>query len=171
VTPFATTAAALREAGRDLRAGWGGGAWIAVLAVGVAAAVPFLPGSVRVDGLAGTGYLALAAIGLGFATGIGGMPSLAQGAFVGVGAIVAAHLVTDGWPGPGAAVAGAAVAAVAGVAVGATIVRFRPVYVVAVTWVATWLFALGADAFPRLSGGTRGQHQLVANPPAAKHPA
>ena len=156
MTPFGTTAGALREAGRDVRAAWGPSAWLALLALAVAAALPFLPGAPRVDGLAATGYLALAAIGLGFAAGIGGLPSLAQGAFVGVGAITAAHLVADGWPGPAAAVAGVVVAAVAGVAVGAAIVRFRPVYVAAVTWIATWLFALGADAFPRLSGGTRG---------------
>jgi branched-chain amino acid transport system permease protein len=156
VTPFGTTTAALRDAGRDVRTAWSHAAWLALLAVVVAAAIPFVPGVPRVDGLAATGYLALAAIGLGFAAGIGGLPSLAQGAFVGVGAIAAAHLVSDGWPGPAAAVAGAAVAAAAGVAVGAAIVRFRPVYVAAVTWIVTWLFALGADAFPRLSGGTSG---------------
>jgi branched-chain amino acid transport system permease protein len=40
--------------------------------------------------------------------------------------------------------------------VGAAIVRFRPVYVVAVTWIVTWLFALGLDAFPSISGGAQG---------------
>jgi branched-chain amino acid transport system permease protein len=154
VTPFGTTAGALRDAGRDVREAWGPIAWLALLAVVVAAAVPFLPGAPRVDGLAATGYLALAAIGLGFAAGFGGLPSLAQGAFVGVGAIAAAHLVSDGWPGPAAAVAGAAVAAVAGVAVGAAIVRFRPVYVAAVTWIATWLFALAR--FPGSRGAPAG---------------
>ena len=102
MTPFGTTAGALRNAGRDVRAAWGRGAWLALLAVVVAAAVPFLPGALRVDGLAATGYLALAAIGLGFAAGIGGLPSLAQGAFVGVGAIAAANLVSHGWPAPSA---------------------------------------------------------------------
>jgi branched-chain amino acid transport system permease protein len=111
---------------------------------------------VRVDGLAETGYLAVAAIGLGFAVGIGGMPSVAQGAFVGVGAVAAAHLVRSGWPVPAAAVAGGAAAGAGGIAVGAAIVRFRPVYVAAATWIATWLFGLALDAFPSISGGARG---------------
>ena len=92
MTPFGTTAAALRDAGRDVRTAWSHAAWLALLAVVVAAAIPFLPGVPRVDGLAATGYLALAAIGLGFAAGIGGLPSLAQGAFVGVGAVGCYHV-------------------------------------------------------------------------------
>jgi len=157
VSAIATTAGALREAARDAKRSWTPAAWSAVAGVGLAALVPFvLPGSVRLDGLAETGYLALAAVGLGFAVGIGGMPSIAQGAFVGVGAVCAAHLAGSGWPGPLAALVGAAAAALAGVAVGTAVVRFRPVYVAAATWITTWLVALGLDAFPSVSGGSRG---------------
>ena len=154
---FATTGGALREAARDARRWWSPAAWPAVAAIAAAALLPFvLPGSVRLDGLAETLYLALAAVGLGFAVGIGGMPSIAQGAFVGVGAVCAAHLVGSGWPGPAAALVGAAAAAIGGIGVGLAVVRFRPVFVAAATWIATWLFALGLDEFPRLVGGSRG---------------
>jgi ABC-type branched-subunit amino acid transport system ATPase component/ABC-type branched-subunit amino acid transport system permease subunit len=156
------TQAALRGAAAEARASWTRVGWIAVAALLAAAVVPFvLPGSVRMDGLAETGYLALAAVGLGFAVGAGGMPSVAQGAFVGLGAVVAAHLAGSGWGPVLAAVAGAVVAGAGGVAVGAAIVRFRPVYVAAATWIATWLFALVLDAFPSISGGASG---LVVSP-------
>jgi branched-chain amino acid transport system permease protein len=157
VTAIATTRSALGEAARDARRSWTPTAWLAVAAAGAAALLPFVaPSWVRLDGLAETGYLALAAVGLGFAIGIGGMPSLAQGAFVGVGAVCAAHLAGSGWPGPAAALVGAAVAAIGGIVVGLAVVRFRPVYVAAATWIATWLFALGLDAFPTISGGASG---------------
>jgi branched-chain amino acid transport system permease protein len=157
MSAIATTRGALRDAARDARRAWTRPTWLPVAAVGLAALVPFvLPGSVRLDGLAETGYLALAAVGLGFAVGIGGMPSVAQGAFVGVGAVCAAHLVGAGWPGPAAALAGAAAAAVGGIVVGLAVVRFRAVYVAAATWITTWLFALGLDAFPTISGGSSG---------------
>ena len=154
---FDRTARALRDAGREARVEWSPVGSLAAVALVVAALVPLaLPSSVEVDGLADTGYLALAAVGLGFAVGIGGIPSLAQGAFVGVGAVTAAHAVDAGWPALGSALLGACLAGVAGVVVGLGLARLRPVYVVAATWLATWLFSLGLDAFPSLSGGARG---------------
>jgi branched-chain amino acid transport system permease protein len=151
------TARAFRDARRDVRAEWAPTWWLALGGVVAAALVPLvLPSSVRIEGLADTGYLALAAVGLGFAVGIGGIPSLAQGAFVGVGAVTAAHAVDAGWPALGSAVLGAVLAAVAGVVVGLGLARLRPVYVVAATWIATWLFSLALDSFPSLSGGARG---------------
>ena len=134
------TARAFRDAGREVRIDWSPLAWLVVAALVVAALVPIvLPSSVGTDGLADTGYLALAAVGLGFAVGIGGIPSLAQGAFVGVGAITAAHAVDAGPPPLAAALLGAALAAVGGLVVGLGLARLRPVYVVAATWLATWL--------------------------------
>jgi len=157
VNAVATTGQALRDAAGDAKRSWSGGGWLAVGGLALAALLPVvLPESVQIDRLAETGYLALAAVGLGFAVGIGGMPSVAQGAFVGVGAVIAAHLAAHGWPVLAAALLGAAAAALGGVVVGAAIVRFRPVYVVAVTWIVTWLFALGLDAFPSISGGAQG---------------
>jgi ABC-type branched-subunit amino acid transport system ATPase component/ABC-type branched-subunit amino acid transport system permease subunit len=158
---IAETGTALRGAWDDACASWSSQAWLAAGLLAAAALVPLLlPGSVRLEGLAETVYLAAAAVGLGFAIGIGGMPSVAQGAFVGLGAIVAAHLA-PGWPPLAAAALGGAAAAGAGLAVGAAVVRFRPVYVAAATWIVTWLFALALDAFPGISGGSGG---LVVTP-------
>ncbi len=159
----ATTERALRGAARDAKRSWNGLAWLAVAGLAVAALLPVvLPGLVQIDRLAETVYLALAAVGLGFAVGVGGMPSVAQGAFVGIGAVVAAHLAVHGWPVLAAALLAAAAAALGGIVVAAAIVRFRPVYVAAVTWIVTWLFALGLVAFPSISGGAQG----VVVPPA-----
>jgi branched-chain amino acid transport system permease protein len=157
MSPLARTAEAVREAGLEARAGWGRVAWLALAAVAVAAAVPLvLPASIGVDGLAQTGYLALAAVGLGFASGIGGMPSVTQGAFLGLGALVAAHVLRAGGPPAAAAVAGTAAAALAGAVVGGGLARLRPVYVAAATWLLAWLFALALGAFASLSGGAQG---------------
>jgi branched-chain amino acid transport system permease protein len=157
VPAFTRTGAALRDAGRDARSAWGPVAWLALAAFALAALVPFvLPASVRLDGLAQTGYLALAAVGLGFAVGIGGMPSVAQGAFVGVGAVAAGHAIGWGAPPLVAALVGGMGGAAGGLLVGAAVARFRPVFVVAATWLATWLFTFGLDAFPSLTGGARG---------------
>jgi branched-chain amino acid transport system permease protein len=157
VTAIATTRDAVRVAAREARGSWTQTASLAVALLGVAALLPFvLPDTVRLDGLAETGYLALAAVGLGFAVGIAGMPSLAQGAFVGIGAVSAAHLANDAWPAPAAALAGAVAAGVAGIAVGVAVVRFRAVYVAAATWVAAWLYALALDSWSWLSGGASG---------------
>src|SRR4029453_13974483 len=163
VNALATTERALRGAARDAKRSWNGLAWLAVAGLAVAALLPVvLPGLVQIDRLAETVYLAIAAVGLGFAVGVGGMPSVAQGAFVGIGAVVAAHLAVHGWPVLAPALLAAAAAALGGIVVAAAIVRFRPVYVAAVTWIVTWLFALGLVAFPSISGGAQG----VVVPPA-----
>ena len=69
----------------------------------------------ELDGLAASTYAAVAAVGLSLAVGLAGMPSLAQGAFVGVGALVAAHVRADaGWSPLAAAVLGTIAAAAGG---------------------------------------------------------
>ena len=154
---LARTGGALREAARDARLAWGPGASLAVVVFATAALAPLvLPGSVQLDGVAQTAYLAVAAVGLGFAVGVGGMPSLAQGAFVGLGAVTAGHCIGWGAPALGAAALGALAVACGGAVVGAAVARFRPLYVVAGTWIVTWLFAFMLDGFPSLAGGARG---------------
>jgi branched-chain amino acid transport system permease protein len=100
---------------------------------------------------------ALAALALGIAVGIGRLPSLAQGAFVAIGAFGAALLQTRaGWP-PAAAVPAATLAAAAlGAVAGIGLVRLRPAFVAAGTWLLTWLAAAALAGFPGLSGGTDG---------------
>jgi branched-chain amino acid transport system ATP-binding protein/branched-chain amino acid transport system permease protein len=156
-TALARTQTELRRAVAEARSGWSTGAWIAVAAVALAAAIPFLslPG-VRTDALANTLYLAAAATGLGLAVGAAGLPSLGQGAFVAVGAFTSALLMArEGWPLEPAALAGAAAAIVAGLLSGG-VVRLRPAFVAVSTWLLAWLVWLFLLAFPSVSGGSQG---------------
>jgi branched-chain amino acid transport system permease protein len=148
------------EVGRavaEARAGWGPGAWAVVVAVALAAVVPFvsLPG-VRLDALADTVYLAVAATALGVTVGAAGLPSLGTGAFMAIGAFTSALLVArSGWPVEAAALAGAAAAFVAGVLSGG-VVRLRRAFVAVSTWLLAWLVWLFLLAFPSVSGGSQG---------------
>jgi branched-chain amino acid transport system permease protein len=157
VTALGQTAGELRRAVDEARAGWSRVAWITVAAVALAPLVPFLslPG-VRLDSLADTVYLAVAATGLGLTVGAAGLPSLGAGAFMAIGAFTSALLVArSGWPLEPAVLAGAAAAVVAGLISGG-IVRLRGAFVAAGTWLLAWLVWLFLLAFPSVSGGSQG---------------
>jgi branched-chain amino acid transport system permease protein len=154
---FEQTAVELRRAAGEARARWGSPAWLALAALAIAAAIPFLslPG-VRVDALADTAYLALAATALGLTVGPAGLPSLGTGAFMAIGAFTSALLVArSGWPLEPAVLAGTAAALVAGVVSGA-VVRLRREFVAVSTWLLAWLVWLFLLAFPSVSGGSQG---------------
>ena len=103
------TAAALGEAARELRRRLAP-ALVALrsAAFAVAALAPLVVGDARTADLAAGCYLACAAIGLAFVVGVAGLPSLAQGGLVAIGAIVGAHLLEHGVPTVVAAVAAGA---------------------------------------------------------------
>ena len=151
------TALELRSAVAEARAGWNRNRWLVVAGIVLAAAIPFLslPG-VRIDALADTLYLALAATALGLTVGSAGLPSLGTGAFMAIGAFTSALLVArSGWPVEPAALAGAAAALVAGVLLGG-VVRLQRVFVAVSTWLLAWLVWLFLLAFPSVSGGSQG---------------
>jgi branched-chain amino acid transport system permease protein len=151
------TALELRSAVAEARAGWNRNRWLAAAGIVLAAAVPFLslPG-VRIDALADTLYLALAATALGLTVGSAGLPSLGTGAFMAIGAFTSALLVArSGWPVEPAALAGAAAAFVSGLLLGG-VVRLRRVFVAVSTWLLAWLVWLFLLAFPSISGGSQG---------------
>ena len=151
------TAVELRRAAGEARARWSTPAWLALAALGIAAAIPFLslPG-VRVDALADTAYLALAATALGLIVGPAGLPSLGTGAFMAIGAFTSALLVArSGWALEPAVLAGTAAALVAGLLCGA-VVRLRREFVAVSTWLLAWLVWLFLLAFPSISGGSQG---------------
>jgi branched-chain amino acid transport system permease protein len=151
------TAVELRRAAGEARSRWSSTAWLAVGALVVAAAVPFLslPG-VRLDALADTAYLALAATALGLTVGPAGLPSLGTGAFMAIGAFTSALLVArSGWPLEPAVLAGTAAALVAGLLSGG-VVRLRRAFVAVSTWLLAWLVWLFLLAFPSVSGGSQG---------------
>jgi branched-chain amino acid transport system permease protein len=160
-TPGATavrTGAALREAAASARSGWtelaSAGAAVAVL---VALAPLALGGLVATDTLASGAYLALAATGLALCIGLAGVPSLAQGAFMGTGAFVAAHLLRQtAFPAELCALLGALAATVLGTLAGLAVRSLDAVRVAVGTWLLTWLVALALGALPWLSGGAQG---------------
>jgi branched-chain amino acid transport system permease protein len=157
VSALSQTAVELRRAAVEARAGWSRNRWLAVAGIALAAAVPFLslPG-VRVDALADTLYLALAATALGLTVGSAGLPSLGTGAFIAIGAFTSALLVArSGWPLEPAALAGAAAALVSGLLLGG-VVRLRRAFVAVSTWLLAWLVWLFLLAFPSISGGSQG---------------
>jgi branched-chain amino acid transport system ATP-binding protein/branched-chain amino acid transport system permease protein len=157
VSALAQTALELSRAVAEVRAGWSRYRWLAVAGVALLAAVPFLslPG-VRLDALADTLYLALAATALGLTVGSAGLPSLGTGAFMAIGAFTSALLVArSGWSVEPAALAGAAAALVAGLLSGG-VVRLRRAFVAVSTWLLAWLVWLFLLAFPSISGGSQG---------------
>ena len=152
------TRAELSAAVHDARAAW---SWtttlwlLAFLAALVAPAV--LPLSGRMPDLAEFVYLALAAVGLAYAVGLAGIPSLGQGAFLGIGAFSEALLRTKaGWPLLPSLVAAVAITTVVGVLTGLATGRLRSAFVAVSTWILSWILLLLLTSFPGLSGGAQG---------------
>ncbi len=160
--------AAFSEAARDARRAWHLRASLGTAAFVVAAFAPLVFGDSRLADLAGGLYLAVAATGLAFAVGIGGVPSLAQGAFVAAGAVVSARLLQVGTPtivaAPLGAVTGAATAAV----VALLFVRLPRAGIAAATWIVAWLVAAALEALGWFLGGSEGL-VVTAGPSPAGH--
>jgi ABC-type branched-subunit amino acid transport system ATPase component/ABC-type branched-subunit amino acid transport system permease subunit len=158
VSALAQTGSALSEAAAEARAAWSARATAVVVVLVAAALLPAArPGWIRLDALAASLYLALAALGLSTTVGLARLPLLGQGAFMGVGAFATALLrVHAGWGWLGAALAGAAAAAAAGALVGLALVRRRPLPLAIGTWLVAWLVFLGLVDLPSLSGGAEG---------------
>jgi branched-chain amino acid transport system permease protein len=152
------TGLALREAARGARRGWTPMRSAVAGALVVAAAVPaLLSDPIRVASLANWLYLVLAALALAVPVGLGRMPVLSQGAFMGIGAFTAAVLrVRAGWSLEAALPVVVLASVTAGVVAGVGAVRLRTAFVAVSTWLVTWLVTLGLLAFPWLSGGADG---------------
>ena len=147
----------LAAAAREARRAWSWTATAWVLAFAAAALVPlFLPAG-RMADLAGFVYLALAAVGLAYAVGLAGIPSLGQGAFLGIGAFTEALLrAKAGWPLLPSLLVAIAVAAAAGVLTGIATGRLRSAFVAASTWILSWIVLIVLTSFPGISGGAQG---------------
>jgi branched-chain amino acid transport system permease protein len=154
---------AVAGAYRDARASWHPRATLAALAFAVAAFAPLVLGDARIADLAGGVYLACAAVGLAFAVGVAGLPSLAQGAFVAVGAVAGAHL-----PSTAAPFAGGAAAAIAALLVAALFVRLPRAGFAAATWIVSWACAFALQAIPWFLGGSEGL-VVAGGPTPAQH--
>jgi ABC-type branched-subunit amino acid transport system ATPase component/ABC-type branched-subunit amino acid transport system permease subunit len=163
-----STLTALVGAARETRLAWRPRATIGTAAFAAAAVVPLAIGDARTADLASGLYLACAAVGLALAVGVAGLPCLAQGAFVAVGAVVSAHLLAHGVPTAVAAVAGGAAGALAGGLVGVAFARLPPAGFAAATWIVSWLVAFALQSLTLLLGGSEGI-VVVGGPSPAQH--
>jgi ABC-type branched-subunit amino acid transport system ATPase component/ABC-type branched-subunit amino acid transport system permease subunit len=159
---------AFADAFHELRTGWRRRATLSVAAFALAAPAPLVVGDARAADLADGLYLACAAVGLAFAVGVGGLPSLAQGAFVAIGAVVAAHLLAAGVPTPLAAVAGGLAGGGGGVCVGYAFARLSPAGFAAATWIVSWLLAFALQSITWFLGGSEGL-VVTGGPTASQH--
>jgi branched-chain amino acid transport system permease protein len=158
VTVAAQTTRALRDAARDARSSWHEEQAVLVVLFALACALPwYAPGWVHVDVVAAWLYLALAATGLGLTAGFAGLPSLAQGAFMSVGAFATALLTARaGWNAEATIPVAVAVALVLALVSGLVLVRLPPLFLAVSTWLLAWLVLLVATAFPSVAGGSQG---------------
>ena len=156
------------DAYRELRSSWRTRRTIAVAAFAVAALAPLVFGDARTADLADGLYLACAAVGLAFAVGVAGLPSLAQGAFVAVGAVTGAHLLAAGVPTPLAAVAGGVFGGVSSWIVGYGFARLPRAGFAAATWIVSWLVAFALQSITWFLGGSQGI-VVTGGPTAAQH--
>jgi ABC-type branched-subunit amino acid transport system ATPase component/ABC-type branched-subunit amino acid transport system permease subunit len=152
------TGTALREAAATARENWTDTATTGGFALVLAVLAPFaLGGLIADDTLASGAYLALAATGLALCVGLAGVPSLAQGAFIGTGAFVTAHVLRHTQlPAEVCALIGAVAAAALGSAAGFAVRSLDSVRVAVGSWLLTWLVALALGVLPWLSGGAQG---------------
>jgi ABC-type branched-subunit amino acid transport system ATPase component/ABC-type branched-subunit amino acid transport system permease subunit len=152
------TGRALGAAGREIRAGWTLRTTLTVLAIAAALIAPsVLPLSGRMPDLAAFVYLAVAAVGLAYAVGLAGIPSLGQGAFLGVGAFTeAVARAKGGWPLLPSLLLAVVAAAAAGGLTGLATGRLRGAFVAASTWILSWIVVLALTSFPGISGGAQG---------------
>ena len=160
--------AAFADAARDARRAWHLRASLGTAAFTIAAFAPLVFGDSHLADFAAGLYLAVAATGLAFAVGVGGLPSLAQGAFVAAGAVVSARLLQVGAPTIVAAPAGAAVGAACAALVGAVFVRLPPAGIAAATWIVAWLVATALGSLGWFFGGTEGL-VVTTGPSPAQH--
>ena len=151
------TRSALSAAARELRASWSRTATLwSVLFVAALLAPAVLPEGRLVD-LAGFVYLALAAVGLGYAVGLAGIPSLGQGAFFGIGAFAEAIARSKGGvPLLPSLLLAILVTAACGVLTGLATGRLRGAFVAVSTWILSWIVLILLTSFPGISGGAQG---------------
>ena len=163
-----STVAELTNAVRDARLAWTRRTMLAWAAFAVAALAPLVFGESRTADLADGLYLSAAAVGLAFAVGVAGLPSLAQGAFVAIGAVVGARLVGAGAPTVVAAPAAALAGGLAAAATGAAFGRLPRAGFAAATWIVSGLVAAALQSRSWPLGGSEGV-VVVGGPSAAGH--
>ena len=143
---------ALHGAVRDARFAWRPRTTLFAFSIAVAAVVPIVAGDARTADLAAGLYLACAAVALAFVVGVAGLPSLAQGGFMAVGAVVAAHI----GPTLAGALLGFVAAGIAAGIVGVAFARLPRAGFAAATWIVSWLVAIALQSLAWPLGGSEG---------------
>jgi branched-chain amino acid transport system ATP-binding protein/branched-chain amino acid transport system permease protein len=153
-----TTRTAMTAAAREARVRWGKRETLAAAVVVLALVAPVvLPLAGRMPDLAGFVYLSVAAVGLAYAVGLAGIPSLGQGAFLGIGAFAEAIArAKGGWPLVPSLLVAVLVTGVCGVLAGLATGRLRGAFVAVSTWILSWVVVLTLTSFPGISGGAQG---------------
>jgi branched-chain amino acid transport system permease protein len=106
---------------------------------------------------AGALFFAAAAAGLNLAVGYAGQPSLAQGAFMGLGAYTTALLThRAGWNIVAALAASLLVAALASAVLARAVAHLRPAFVAIATWLVAWGLVFAISSFADFTGGSGG---------------
>ena len=151
------TRSALTAAAKELRASWSRTATLWALVFVAALLAPAVLPEGRLVDLAGFVYLALAAVGLGYAVGLAGIPSLGQGAFFGIGAFAEAIARSKGGvPLLPSLLLAVVVTGAFGVLTGLATGRLRGAFVAVSTWILSWIVLLFLLSFPGISGGAQG---------------
>ena len=155
---FVQLGRALREGTNDAKRAWNPWASAVVGILVVAVLVPLVVSDpIRLAALASGLYTILAAVGVNFAAGMAGIPSLGHGAFVAVGAFGAVLLrASAGWDPTVATVAAVLLGGLGGAVVAAGAVRLTRPLVAIASWVVSWLVAFTLAAFPGVFGGLQG---------------
>ena len=132
-------------------------ACVAVAAMAAAAiAAPFFLKSYGIYLMSMWAVLTVAAIGLNLTLGYAGQVSLAQGAFVGIGAYAAAIMTTHGWPLPAAMVVALVLSFAVGWVLGYPALRVQHHYLAFVTLAFSTLAFLVFRNESWLTGGIYG---------------
>jgi branched-chain amino acid transport system permease protein len=139
---------------------------VALVAV-VLLALPYLVPSFRLGQITAALILATAAVGQNVLSGYGGLISLGQAAFFGLGAYTTAILVQkEGMPVPLAFVVGIVLCFLVGVVVGLPALRLRGTYLALVTLAIGVVFPSVVRRFSDLTGGSIGLFGLSYSPPS-----
>ncbi|MFI9557534.1 branched-chain amino acid ABC transporter permease [Nonomuraea endophytica] len=132
--------------------------FLCALLLAAAVLIPFVNPPYIVQDYTRICVVALPAIGLSLLTGYGGLISLGQGAFFGIGAYTTAILVADyGWAWWATLPLALVLAFAAGMLVGAPALRIRGVYLAIITLVLGALFPAVVMRFGAVTGGNQGK--------------
>src|SRR5208337_1604756 len=132
------------------------GAVVVAIAAVAAVAAPFFLKSFGIYLISSWAVLTIAAIGLNLTLGYAGQVSLAQGAFVGIGAYSVALLTQAGWPYPAAFICAGLLCFGIGWILGYPALRVQHHYLAFVTLAFTTLVFLVFRNEAWLTGGTDG---------------